>query len=262
MSEAFIVDAHVHTGPPNGFFAPETDARSLVARMDRLNILCSINLGSARNLLAASQREMDVAHREFEESGGRLYYCGFFDARSAAEDLAILERSCRTAGFKGIKIHPSFARVPADDPRYVPVWEFAREHHLPIVSHTWSVSSYNPVQALSTPEKFEPMVQRFQEVRFVLGHSGGRGDGRRQAIRMAARYPNVYMDISGDIMDRHFLEEMMGAGLESKVLFGSDYPWLDQRAHLACVLLAAIPVESKAAILARNAQSVFGLPLD
>lgn len=259
VPEAFIVDAHVHTGALNVSFAPETDAKSLLARMDRLGIRRSINLGSSRNLLEASQREMDAARAEFEESRGRLYYCGFFGPRRAAEDLAILERSHRAPGFVGIKIHPSFARVAADDPRYLPVWELAREHRLPIVSHTWSVSSYNPVQALSTPGRFEAMVQRFPEVRFVMGHSGGRGEGRLEALRMAGQYPNAYMDISGDMMDRHFLEQMVGAGVASKILFGSDYPWLDQRAHLACVLLAAIPVEAKADILQRNAQAVFGL---
>ncbi len=259
MTGAFIVDSHVHTGPLNVFYAPETGAKSLLARMDRLDIRCSINLGSSRTLLQASQREMDAARAEFEESGGRLYYCGFFDPRRPAEDLAVLERSHRAPGFAGIKIHPSFAGVPADDPRYLPVWELAREHGLPIVSHTWSASSYNPAQALSVPVKFEPMVERFPDVRFVLGHSGGRGEGRRQAIRMAGQYPSVYMDVSGDIMDRHFLEEMVAAGVTAKILFGSDYPWLDQRAHLTCVLLAAIPVEAKAAILQGNARSVFGL---
>lgn len=262
MSSAFIVDAHVHTGAPNVFYSPEIDARRLLARMDELAIRFSVNLGSAKNFLQASAGEMEKAQAEFEESAGRIFYCGYFDARRAKEDLALLESSSRASGFKGIKIHPSFSRVPADDPRFDGVWRFAAERGLPIVSHTWSASSYNPVQVLSTPGKFVPCVEKYPGVRFVLGHSGGRGEGRLEAIRMARQYPNVFMDVSGDIMDRHFLEQMVREGVGHKVLFGSDYPWLDQRAHLTCVYLAGITAEAKRTILRDTGLAVFGLPAE
>ena len=257
----FIIDAHVHTGYLNAFFSPEVDAKSLLSRMDKLSILYAVNLGSSRNLLEASSSEMEKAEAEFQESGKRLFYCGFFDPRRAKEDLEILGTAVRGSGFKGIKIHPSFCRVSANDPRYEPVWQFAADRALPIVSHTWSVSSYNPTQALSTPESFERFVSRYPSARFVLGHAGGRGEGRLQAIRMAQKYSNVFMDISGDIMDRHFLEHLARENLERKVLFGSDYPWLDQRAHLCGVFLAGVSTEAKGMILRENALRVFDLPL-
>ncbi|HVP18091.1 MAG TPA: amidohydrolase family protein [Spirochaetia bacterium] len=260
VSEPFIVDAHVHTGYLNLFFSPEVDAKSLLARMDALSIQYAVNLGSSRNLLVSSAAEMEKAEAEFRESGKRLFYCGFFDPRRATEDLTTLDRAARGSGFKGIKIHPSFCGVAGDDPRYEPVWQFAAERALPIVSHTWSVSSYNPAQALSTPERFERFASRFQSVRFILGHAGGRGEGRLQAIRMAQEHANVFMDISGDVMDRHFLERMAGEKVEQKVLFGSDYPWLDQRAHLCGVFLAGISLSAKGMILRENARRVFDLP--
>ncbi len=260
--EPFIVDAHEHTGYVNLFFSPEVDAKSLLARMDGLSIQYAVNLGSSRNLLAASDSEMQKAEAEFQESGRRLFYCGFFDPRRAKEDLAILERASRGNGFRGIKVHPSFCRVSGDDPRYEPVWQFAAERALPIVSHTWCVSSYNPVQELSTPGKFERFVLRYPSVRLVLGHSGGRGEGRHEAVRMACEHENVFMDTSGDVMDRHFLEAMARENVQRKVLFGSDYPWLDQRAHLCGVYLAGIPAEAKAMILRENALGVFNLPPD
>ena len=58
MTAPFIVDAHVHTGYPNIFYCPEVGARDLLRRMDQLAIQCSVNLGSARNLLGASIDEM------------------------------------------------------------------------------------------------------------------------------------------------------------------------------------------------------------
>jgi predicted TIM-barrel fold metal-dependent hydrolase len=259
MSDAFIVDAHVHTGYPNQFFSPEVDAKSLLARMDQFSVRCSINLSSMRALLGDVREEMEREQREYEESGGRLFYCGFYDPGRGKEDLAVLEKASRWSGMKGIKIHPSFANVAGDDPRYEPVWRFATEHRLPIVSHTWSISSYNPAQALSTPNRFEPMVEKFPAARFVLAHSAGKGAGRREAVRMAAEYPGVYMDCAGDIHDRHYFENMATAGLERKVLFGTDYPWIDIRSHLAAAYLAGISTEARLRILRDNAVEVFRL---
>jgi len=259
MSEPFIVDSHVHTGYPNQFFSPEVDAKSLLARMDQFSVRFSINLSSMPALMGDVAREMEIEQRQFEESEGRLFYCGFYDPGLGREHLPALEKASRWTGMKGVKIHPSFAKVRADDPRYEPVWSFARDHDMPIVSHTWSVSSYNASQALSTPDRFEPMVKKFPAVRFVLAHSAGKGTGRHEAIRMATTYPGVYMDCAGDIHDRHYFEGMAVAGLERKVLFGTDYPWVDIRSHLAAAFLAGISTEARLRILRENAMEVFRL---
>jgi hypothetical protein len=259
VSSAFIVDAHVHTGYPGTFFSPEVDAASLVCRMDRLDIQYAVNLCSMHSLQGASVAELEKAQKEFESSQGRLFFCGFFDPRRVQADLAVLEAGVRMGGFRGIKIHPSFNRVSADDPRYEGVWAFAAGHDLPIVAHTWSVSSYNPVQVLSTPDKFEPYVKKYPGVRFVLGHSGGRGEGRREAIRMAKTYGNVYMDFGGDIYCREYFTSLAEEGILDRALFGSDYPWIDARSHLTRVFLADIPTTAKRAILRDNAVAVYRL---
>jgi len=259
VSELFIVDAHAHTGYPAVFFSPEVDAKSLLRRMDRLLIRYTINLCSMRSMLGPLLGELEAAQREHEESGGRIFYCAYCDPRRTKEDLGVMGKAARWSGFKGIKIHPSFAKIPADDDRYAAVWEFAADHGLPIVAHTWSVSSYNPVQVLSTPEKFERFIRKYPGVKFVLGHSGGRGEGRREALRMACEHENVYMDTSGDVSDRHRFEAAEAAKVAHKVLFGSDYPWIDHRSHLAAVYLADITTDSKRKILRDTALAVYRL---
>jgi predicted TIM-barrel fold metal-dependent hydrolase len=256
--EPFIIDAHVHTGYPNLFFAPETDAPSLLTRMDQFHIQYALNLCSMRALVRDLQGEMERAAREFEESGNRIFYCGFYSPKREG-DLKLLEKASGFPGFRGIKIHPSFDGVPADDNAYEAVWEFAAHHDLPIIAHTWSVSSYNPVQVLSTPDKFERFVKKYPPVRFVLGHSGGRGEGRLQAIRMAREYDNVYMDFGGDIYCYGYFERMSTELPPNKVLFGSDYPWIDCRSHLTRVFLADISTDLKRRILRGNALEVYRL---
>jgi hypothetical protein len=89
MRAPYIVDAHVHTGYPNIFFSPEVGARELLKRMDQFLIRYSVNLGSMRNLLGASIAEMEKSRQEYEESGGRLFYCGFYDPLHEKEGRAM-----------------------------------------------------------------------------------------------------------------------------------------------------------------------------
>jgi predicted TIM-barrel fold metal-dependent hydrolase len=46
---------------------------------------------------------------------------------------------------------------------------------------------------------------------------------------------------------------------ENKLLFGTDYPWIDYRSHLTRVYLAVISVSLKRKILRDNALEVFQL---
>jgi predicted TIM-barrel fold metal-dependent hydrolase len=259
MRKPFIIDAHVHTGYPGIFFSPEVDSECLLGRMDGLQIQYAINLCSMRALAGQQGMELEKRREEFEESGGRIFYLGFYNPHNGERDLAVIEKAVDRPGFKGIKIHPSLNKISADDDSYEPVWRFAADRNLPIVAHTWSVSSYNPVQVFSTPEKFERFVIKYRSVRFVLGHSGGRGAGRHEAVRMAKQYKNVYMDFGGDIYSYRYFEKMAVDVPENKVLFGSDYPWLDSRSHLTRVFLAGITTELKRKILRDNALEVYRL---
>ena len=256
MTQPSIIDAHVHVDPPAQFFAPEADADALLRAMDRLGIahaVCSDTLSVFEGCGHGLGRHRDL----YERSGGRVHYLGTFDPRRSDACLGALDEAKDWPGLVGLKIHPSIHGTPAENVAYEPAWRFAGEHDLPILAHTWSVSDYNPVQHLSMPGRFEPYVQRFPRVRFVLGHAGGRGTGRHEAVRMANDYPQVYLDFAGDIFCYRLIEDLVAAVPPEKVLFGSDFPWLDPRANLTRVLLADVDESIKAMILCHNAAGVY-----
>jgi predicted TIM-barrel fold metal-dependent hydrolase len=259
MSAPFIVDAHAHTGDMSLFFCPESSARDLLSRMDRLAIQCSINAGSWTGLMQGGMGELEASRREYEQSQGRIFYLGPFDPRRGARALRELEQACREPGLAGIKIHPSFHRTAAEDPLYEPLWRFAEEHDLTVMSHSWSSSERNPAQVLSLPRRFESWVRRHPAVRLVLAHAGGRGDGRAEAVRLAREHPGVYLDLAGDIFCFRLLEQLAGEVPAGKLLFGSDFPWLDPRANLSRVLCAEVPAELKRRILRDNALEAYKL---
>lgn len=259
MSDAFIVDAHLHIGYPGVFFSPESGPRELLATMDRTGIRLAVCTDQVSVFEGANRENLIRLREVFEQSEGRIHYLGVFDPRRSEGSLSALEKGMHWPGFVGLKLHPSIHRVPAEDASYEPAWRFASEYDLPILTHSWSVSDYNPVQRLSTPDRFEGHVRKFSEVRLVLGHSGGRGTGRLEAMRMAKEYSNVYLDFAGDIFCYRLIERFVEAGLTHKVLFGSDFPWLDPRANLTRVLLADVSTATKSRILCDNAAEVYGL---
>ena len=258
MTEPFIVDAHLHIGQPGVFFAPEAEPAHLLARMDQLGVayaVCTDHL----SIFEGCEGSLDGLREVFEGSGGRVHYLGVFDPRRSKECLDACRRAREWPGFVGLKIHPSFHGTPPEDPSYEPVWRFAGEHGLPILTHSWSVSDYNPRQHLSTPGRFEHYARQFGDVRLVLGHAGGRGTGRHEAVRLASECPNVYLDFAGDVFCHRLIETLVESVPADRILFGSDFPWLDPRAHLSQVLLADIDVSTKAKILRENAIRVYGL---
>jgi hypothetical protein len=258
VGEGFVIDAHLHVGRPGAFFAPATGPEDLLHIMDRLDVSHAICMDHL-SIVEGCGAGLD-AHRElFERSRGRIYYLGVFHPRRTSACLAALDRAKHWPGFAGLKIHPSFHEVPADDPSYEPAWTFAAQYNLTILAHSWSVSQYNPAQYLSTPDRFEHYVRRFGQARLVLGHAGGRGRGRLQAIRMANEHPHVFLDFAGDVFCHELIDQLVRSVPAEKILFGSDFPWVDPRANLSRVLLTDVEDSVKSKILRGNAIRVYRL---
>ena len=253
-----IIDAHIHLDPLGKLFAVDYSLGAYRELMNRLSIdyaVCSDH----QSLFGGARAGLQELSRVHEESHGHVYFLGVFNPRHTKEDLEALEQGHALPGFCGIKIHPSFHGVPAEHPAYEAIWRFASEHALPILTHSWSISSHNPAQALSRPGRFEPYISKFPSVRLILAHAGGRGEGRHEMVRLCTQYDNVYTDFAGDIFDLGLIESLTRTLPSDKILFGSDYPWLDPRANLGRCMLADIPAALKERILGLNALELYGL---
>jgi predicted TIM-barrel fold metal-dependent hydrolase len=258
LNETKIIDAHVHLDPISKFYAPSPGLEDLLKLMDRLSVGYSVCIDHLTMYEGAAEG-IGTLRDVFEKSGGRIHYLGGYNPRKSRECMDALKKAVSWSGFAGIKIHPSFHLTPADDPAYETIWKFADKNNLAILAHSWSVSDYNPAQSHSTPEKFEKYISKFRDVRIVLAHAGGRGSGRGEMIRLVNKYENVYTDIAGDIFCYRLLESLTGSIPAERVLFGSDFPWLDPRANLARVFLSNIDNKVKNKILAENAMRVYGI---
>ncbi|MFA6714374.1 MAG: amidohydrolase family protein [Victivallales bacterium] len=256
MREPFIIDAHIHTGTSWMYYSPEPDWESIIELMDKLAIKYAI---CSETVFDVARRKIEKTVENFERSDRRIFYLGVYDPADGDKCLETVAPLVGERVFLGLKLHPSLHKTAPEDEAYDRAWRFVADNNLTLLTHSWSVSDYNPVQAFSTPERFEGYVKKYPSVRFVLAHAGGRGTGREQAIRMANEYENVYLDFAGDIFCFEYIETMLKAVPAEKLIFGSDYPMLDPRANLSRVFLSNINSEDKQKILVDNAKKAYKL---
>ena len=252
-----IVDAHCHLGVPSQFHVPDAAPATILRLMDRLGIERAIAapLAMLSGFEELGWQEGQRAHRE---SGGRILLYTVFNPQ-APGSLERVRRSLGDPGVVGIKIHPAFHRCAADDDRWEPIWELAAAARLPILTHSWCASDYNPSQKYAQPGLFARYVRDFPEVTLILGHAGGRHEGHLAAAALARDHPSVYLDLAGDGYSLGLVEYLVAEVGAGRVLYGSDLTWIDPRTQLGMILDAGISEADKAQILRDNAVKLFRL---
>lgn len=253
-----IIDAHAHLGFSSRFSVAGGDVADVLRLMQTLGVDMAVCAHQAE-----LQGHRDQAHSEimqaFELSGGRLLAYTVFNPWHEDSARWVEQRLEQGLPYVGIKIHPSFHQCSADDEPYRPAWELAASRHVPLLSHTWDRVAHNPSQALSFPTLFTGWLERFPQVAFIMGHSGGRPTGHLAAVQVARRFGNVHLDLAGDCYTWGLTEFLAAEAGAERVLFGSDFNWIDPRTHLGRIIAADISTDARQLILGDNAVRLFRL---
>ncbi len=150
------------------------------------------------------------------------------------EDLAERLEALASMGFRGFKVISTLFFKYLDDEAVHTVFEVAEARKLPLVVHTgcdpgiWELPRYC---RYGDPSRLEPVIRMHRDVDVVLAHLGGYsaiapGVFTSEAIYLANKYDNVYLDTSAV---PPYLVGVAAKALESnKMIFGSDYPVIDQ----------------------------------
>lgn len=252
-----IIDVHGHFGYSPSFYNIYPYLKAFVNRL--------YALGIEKIIISHNQSLQGINFKENAEEIERIYYkskemvFGYlvFDPNHSSTCLDLLNKYRNAPFFKGIKIHPSMHKTSADDEKYRRIWQWAKEENLPILTHSWDKSDYNPVQIFSYPDFFEKFVSEYPQVKFILGHSGGRPNGIDQAIKLGKKYSNVYFDLAGDVYMLNLIEKLCSQIGADRILFGSDINWFDPSPQIAMVSKAKINKEEKEKIFYKNAKLLF-----
>lgn len=255
-----IIDSHTHFSTP-GVMILDPSMECTLDTLDRFGIDAMISgYSPAMGSKGFSWKDgyVDVCYDFYKRSNGRIYNYFIYNPHFSDFFLGEIEKHHNDEFMKGIKIHPSSNNVWADDEAYRPMFELADKYNLPVMSHTWALTS-NPNQKYAVPELFEKWLKEFPKVNFIFGHSGGRIAGIKKAMELGEKYKNAHFDISGDVLDRRLVEIMVERVGADKILFGSDNAWFDPSVQMGMVLGANISIKEKELILGDNAARIFGI---
>jgi len=137
---------------------------------------------------------------------------GLVWVRPGVTPLSVV-RQYLSAGFVGLKFHPTVDDFPADDPDMDPYLEVAARRGIPVAIHS--------APGDADPDHIRRLAERFPTVPILLYHTYlGPEEGRFRAIEHVREQPNLYLETSWCRASQilHFVQEL---GPE-KIIFGSD----------------------------------------
>lgn len=243
-----VIDFHGHVGRWDTVGMVD-DPETMLRAMDRVGIdrSCVFDIFHPDGTRGNDRTARFVAQHP-ERFIGFAYVSPLMADRVVPE----LERAVDDLGFRAIKLYPPYTPYPLDDPIWDPVFEFANERGLAVLSHT-------DTSRESQPMLLAQAAQRFPRARFVAGHSGNIEPARAQAIAAARRYPNFYLETCSTYRSPGVIEELVREAGADRVLFGSDTPLMDPRAQIGKIITAELTDAEKRMVLGGNATGLLRL---
>ncbi len=233
-----IVDCHCHAGKGDGLSVPSDTNASLEGYLQRASraginrtVLFSVfhsdylvaNRQVARITRSAPDRFFGFAFVHPHRDGGRIYQ--------------MIREAVERHGFCGIKVHQHDGRITRE------VCEVAKSFSLPVLYDVMGETSV-----------LDLLASEYPEVPFIIPHLGSFADdwkAQTAFIDHLARHKNIHTDTSG-VRSFEILEEAFRRAGPTKILFGSDGPWLHPGVELAKVLALGLPKPELQLVLGGN----------
>lgn len=241
-----VIDCHAHLGQWFNFYIPAYDETSLIKSMDILGIdrMCISALASiGPDFVYGNQ----WVHKVVKQYPKRFF--GYIGINPNYPDM--IEPEIKKHWDKGImsavKIHPETHDYPPDGKNYRKVYEILQDKKGLLLSHVWGISAV---------KAFKNLAGEYNDVTFILGHSGGVPKAIYEAIDVATQFDNIYLDLTGSFHYEGIVELMVKEVGANKVLFGTDAPFLDPRPAVGRIGYADIPDEDKQKILGLNMKKI------
>jgi hypothetical protein len=267
MSGDMIVDAHVHLPPAKDGRAFEQAKKRLLSdlkenRVDHALVIPDNEQGSVIGDLGVC-----LSLTEEEET---LFLMGTIDVRTHGERwIAWLDELLNKGRIRGIKIFPGHDPVYPTDRRLIPVYQICLKYDLPVVIHTGPNPGQPEVAKYNDPRYIVEIAKEYPQLRIVIAHYFW--PEVEYCYTITRPHTNIHFDTSAlaakEVIPETGLERVRGV-LErtvrdnpKSVVFGTDYPLCNIRAHLDLVNSLDISDEDKERVLWKNANRLFKLQI-
>lgn len=166
-------------------------------------------------------------------------------------------RRLRSAGIKGIKLHPEFQGIDLGDPGLSDFWaEVENDFILMIHVGDPVISPEN----YSTPLKIARILDNFPKMRIIAAHLGGYHFWDDVCAHLAGK--DVWLDTSSSLPYIHpsQLRDIFNRHPREKILFGSDYPLRSPQEELELLeKLEWLTVRDRELIYGENCAQLLGI---
>ena len=229
--------AHGHLGRTPRLHIPDGSVPDLLAELSRLGIeRCIVfgNGGLSADETYDNDAVADVARAHPET------FIGFVTTNLNRSNDGIrheIERGF-AMGMKGIKVHPAFSGCASRSTGMEIACACAHERGACIVNHDWGDAEW-----------LRHLCRKYPEACFITGHSCG------ETIPVAREVDNLYVGTC-PLNDFGGTERLVERAGVDRILFGSDLCWDPIAWGLGPILYAAIPIDTKRAMLGRNLRRV------
>ena len=238
------IDAHSHIGNFGGWAGVAFTKDRLVEQMKEYDIEKTF-------LTASSFQTNDEVVDAFQSYPDKVV--PFVWVNPALDNVEEkLDRYINKEGFKGIKMQPLFDAFVADDEIVNPVMDFAREYKIPVFIHC----GHPP---FSLPWSIALLAERYPDVDVTMIHMGhGHGVYIDASIKMAKRYDNLYLEMSGMPMGSKIKEAYETVG-KDRIMFGIDSPFHHPTVEIQKVLSCGLDEKAQEDIFYNNAKKFLKL---
>lgn len=162
-------------------------------------------------------------------------------------------------GFLGIKLHPDYQGVLADDAKFIDLVKAAVERGLYVTIHSGQDTGIKP-PFCGDADRIERLLQKVDSEFIILAHMGAFNEWEDVLSLLAGKY-KAYFDISvvSRFIDIELYRKIIDVHGADKILFGSDMPWELPSDTLAFLKKSGICGEELEFITHKNAEKILNL---
>ncbi len=157
----------------------------------------------------------------------------------------------------GIKLQPEFQDFYVDQENVFPIYETIQALELPLLFHCGEELS-GTMLVRSSPPRLLKVKKKFPRMKIVAAHFGG--FQLWQEVKENLLGEDIYLDTSFffDYLPRPEVKEMLLAHRPDRLLFGTDFPLVDQKKDLDFLRGLGLDAALEERILSGNARQLLG----
>jgi predicted TIM-barrel fold metal-dependent hydrolase len=278
-----MIDTHIHVVPPClpgvGSLSPllegpvEVLANRLRNEMQQAGVQRALAMGCWN---AGADDPLGVAGTlALARQVPGLHAIGIADpSRTDAQHLRRVDQVLATGQVRALKGYLGYLHYGPDHPGYLPYYELAVRHSVPIIFHTGDTYSPRAKLRYAQPLAVDDVAVDHPNVRFVLAHCGN--PWLLDAAEVVYKNVNVWADLSGLVVGdataftseerREALLDVAAALRQAfryaerpnRFLYGSDWPLAPMTSYRD-FLATVIPEVYRQQVFEDNARSLFRL---